>query len=267
MDWDKEDDKAKAERAKKDIPYFSISLTRLAALSILTFGIYDLYWFYANWKSIKAITHEKISPGWRAWFSVFFAWQLFDQIVASAVHKGYRLRFPTRLLGVVYVAGIFTQAGLARITDSNPVYGYISIGLLILTTLALLPIQAAINYNNDQLPKELQKSHNRKVVDVVLIAIEVLVILAVFVGGISDSGNEIPPKQLTQINSARDTMNSLTAEYASCSSELTKEHDGVDTSNQTAVDDYNSRSDSCEAVRVRQNNSVDAYNALIAPYQ
>lgn len=34
-------------------------------LSIVTFGIYEFYWFYRNWKHFKAHKNLNISPGWR----------------------------------------------------------------------------------------------------------------------------------------------------------------------------------------------------------
>jgi len=34
-------------------------------LSIVTFSIYDIYWFYRNWKHLKAHKRSEIRPGWR----------------------------------------------------------------------------------------------------------------------------------------------------------------------------------------------------------
>lgn len=34
-------------------------------LSIVTFGIYEIYWFYRNWKYLKIHKSLDISPGWR----------------------------------------------------------------------------------------------------------------------------------------------------------------------------------------------------------
>lgn len=34
-------------------------------LSIVTFGIYEIYWFYRNWKQLKLHKNLDISPGWR----------------------------------------------------------------------------------------------------------------------------------------------------------------------------------------------------------
>ena len=33
--------------------YYPVSTTKLVVLSILTGGLYEIYWFYKNWKWIK----------------------------------------------------------------------------------------------------------------------------------------------------------------------------------------------------------------------
>jgi len=37
----------------------------LILLSILSFGIYEIYWFYRNWKHLKVHKNLNINPGWR----------------------------------------------------------------------------------------------------------------------------------------------------------------------------------------------------------
>lgn len=37
----------------------------LVILSIATFGLYEVYWFYRNWKQFKLHKNLDISPGWR----------------------------------------------------------------------------------------------------------------------------------------------------------------------------------------------------------
>jgi hypothetical protein len=57
--------------------YFPVSLPRLFVLSIATGGLYQLYWFYRNWKYIKGRDGSAIMPFWRAlffpiWFFPFY---------------------------------------------------------------------------------------------------------------------------------------------------------------------------------------------------
>ena len=34
-------------------PFFAVSLLKLTVLSLCTFGVYELFWFYRNWRLIK----------------------------------------------------------------------------------------------------------------------------------------------------------------------------------------------------------------------
>jgi hypothetical protein len=69
-------------------PYFAVSLLKLIVMSICTFGIYELYWFYKNWKLIKDREGIDIAPFWRAFFAVFFCYQCFSRIRATAASLG-----------------------------------------------------------------------------------------------------------------------------------------------------------------------------------
>lgn len=52
--------------------YFAVSKSKLAVMSIFTFGLYEIYWFYKNWKIVKEETGRKIHPFWRAIFAVIY---------------------------------------------------------------------------------------------------------------------------------------------------------------------------------------------------
>ncbi len=42
-----------------------LPMWQFIALSFFTFGIYEIYWFYRNWKHFKKHKNLDISPGWR----------------------------------------------------------------------------------------------------------------------------------------------------------------------------------------------------------
>jgi hypothetical protein len=73
-----------APLASNQAPCFPVSLLKLAAMSICTFGIYELYWFYKNWNLIKQRERSNILPFWRAFFAYFFCYQCFDEIREQA---------------------------------------------------------------------------------------------------------------------------------------------------------------------------------------
>ena len=51
--------------------YLYVPISRLIVMSILSCGIYEIYWIYKNWRYLKEPDHRYIKPFWRAWFSAF----------------------------------------------------------------------------------------------------------------------------------------------------------------------------------------------------
>jgi TPR repeat protein len=71
-------------RQPNETYFFTTSSLKLALMSVCTFGIYELYWFYKNWVLIKERTGERIMPFWRAFFAPLWAYSCFKKIKASA---------------------------------------------------------------------------------------------------------------------------------------------------------------------------------------
>ncbi len=69
-----------AEETTAEAAYFPISSVKFAVLSLLTLGIYKLYWFYRNWLYIKGRDGSDIWPFWRAVFSVIWCYPLIRDI-------------------------------------------------------------------------------------------------------------------------------------------------------------------------------------------
>jgi hypothetical protein len=60
--------------------FFSVSLLKFSVMSTCTLGLYELYWFYKNWKLIKTRERSKINPTIRAIFSYIFCFSLISKI-------------------------------------------------------------------------------------------------------------------------------------------------------------------------------------------
>lgn len=56
------------------VVYFSVPLTRLFFASLISFGLYDVYWAYKNWQAVRSCGREyNIIPFCRSWlFGIFF---------------------------------------------------------------------------------------------------------------------------------------------------------------------------------------------------
>jgi len=114
MDQEKQLEKVLQEKSDnlgdigEQTQYFSVPTKKIIILSILSFGIYEIYWFYQNWKAIKTQEGKKLSPSWRAIFYVFFCYSLFKRVLISASKKGHHSKFSHGVLTTVYILIIMT---------------------------------------------------------------------------------------------------------------------------------------------------------------
>jgi hypothetical protein len=135
--------------------YFAVSKAKLIVLSLVTLGLYEIYWFYKNWKLIKSRTGLSIRPFWRALFAVFYCHSLFKSVQESAISHDCRSSVSPGWLAFLYVA--LTVAW--RLPDP---YGLVSL----LTFLPLLPVQAAINEINARAASTAQRDMGHSLQDV-----------------------------------------------------------------------------------------------------
>ena len=66
-------------------PLFAVGTAKVVVMSICTFGIYHLYWFYRNWNLIRARDRSDIMPFWRAFFGIFWCYS-----AVQALSRGRR---------------------------------------------------------------------------------------------------------------------------------------------------------------------------------
>jgi hypothetical protein len=56
--------------------FFDVSILKLVVMSTVTFNLYQIYWFYKNWRLAKE-RGENVIPLLRTLFAVLFAYSLF----------------------------------------------------------------------------------------------------------------------------------------------------------------------------------------------
>ena len=61
-------------------PFFEVSITKLVVLSICTFGLYEVYWFYENWKRLNQRQGRGLVPMGRAMLAMFFCYPFFKLV-------------------------------------------------------------------------------------------------------------------------------------------------------------------------------------------
>jgi hypothetical protein len=127
--------------------YFAASTLKLVLMSVCTFGIYELYWFYKNWVVIKQHTDQNLMPFWRAFFAPFWAYSCFKHIKLVAEERGISVSLSIGLLAF----GYFVLQALWRLPDPYWFISFLSFAPIIPINTVVLAINQNIggeNYEN-----------------------------------------------------------------------------------------------------------------------
>ena len=83
--------------------FFPVSRLKLFVMSLVTFGLYELFWFYKNWQLFKAKTGDEISPFWRTFFCGIWCYFLFKEIKSLAKSRRVYANYSPFLLTVAWI--------------------------------------------------------------------------------------------------------------------------------------------------------------------
>lgn len=111
-----------------------ISLNRFIFLSVISFGLYPIWWIFEAWRFFMQKDKLDIMPAARAIFAVFFIYSLFNRIQNYAEAYGYRAKFSSALMCIGYIGGSM----LAQLPDP---YLLISVAAFVF----LIPAFQALN--------------------------------------------------------------------------------------------------------------------------
>ncbi|MGN8224630.1 hypothetical protein [Gracilimonas sp. BCB1] len=121
--------------------FFSVSNFKLVLMSICTFGIYELYWFYKNWELIKKRWAQNIMPFWRAFFAPIWAYSCFEEIKNSAIQNRLSYSLPTVFLAI----GYFIIQALWRLPDPYWLLSFLSFVFIIPANNVALRVNEGVN--------------------------------------------------------------------------------------------------------------------------
>ncbi len=122
------------EEQRPVLPFHSISFLKFVLLTVATFGIYEIWWFYEHWRQVRNTTGARLTPVARAIFSPVFCYSLFKRVKDNLEEQTLHSRFSPGLLSVGYIALLMTQ----RLPDPYWLISFLSI-------LPLLIMQAGVN--------------------------------------------------------------------------------------------------------------------------
>ncbi len=128
--------------------YYVVSPLKFVLLSILTFTLYFVYWFYRNWRQVQERDNSAIWPAPRGFFFIFFTHSLFGDINDRLKQTGSDFKWRPMALATVFVLVTF----LGNLIDHLiPMDDYSLFALTVpfmaifLGTFLLLPAQKAAN--------------------------------------------------------------------------------------------------------------------------
>lgn len=144
----------------KEVEYFAISLPRLVISSLLSGGLYTVYWGYKNWHNYQKTTSDDVNPYLCGWFFNWTAISLFAKIrysVKSA--KSFTIYGVACLL--IFLAQIAISQALSKdLIGSDLILDMILLYLIleIIYPFCIVPVQSSVNkYTTEVLKKPLDK--------------------------------------------------------------------------------------------------------------
>ena len=106
---------------KTEAMFYGVGVSKFIVLSVLTWGLFDFYWFYKNFALYKKKIDDDSIPLARAIFSPIFAYYLFIAVNMRLEGKGYKKLLPAGSLAVAYfllnLGGRFLPEALATLTS------------------------------------------------------------------------------------------------------------------------------------------------------
>jgi hypothetical protein len=152
-------------------PLFPVATHKFILLTIFSFGIYEVYWFYQNWKRIADRSNEAMSPLWRAIFSPIWGFSLFGHIRDLAAAEGVATRWSPTVLATLYLIPHL----LFRLPDPWWLIGFTSV-------LPMVPVQQAAQRLNERQAASEDPNHRYSGKNIAVICVGGLLLSLVVLG-------------------------------------------------------------------------------------
>lgn len=152
--------------------FFAVGIPKLCVMGLTTLGIYELYWFYKQWKCAARISNENLWAWARALFFPFTAYYLFKRMREQGAKHGVDLPGIGGLAVTVFVLNISW-----RLPDP---WWLVSI----FAFLPLVTVQKAVNAINEKVAPDMEPNRRLGAGNIVAVlvggAITALAVVGVF---------------------------------------------------------------------------------------
>lgn len=132
-----------------DLAYFTVGPAKLVLLSLCTFGLYELYWFYRNWQCVKHRLDLDIWPFWRAFFAPLWLFSL----TAHVRDHGRQVGLSTSLSPIAVGGAYLAISILWRLPDPYWLVSMLSFLPLLLVQDAADRVAVAVDGKDPQLQR------------------------------------------------------------------------------------------------------------------
>src|SRR5688572_22866085 len=85
-------------------PWFRVGTAKLLLMCVVTFGVYEIYWFYQQWRHVQR-RGERVHPALRTLFAGLFCYALFRRVSQDATQRGIS-HAPSAVLCAVAFIGL-----------------------------------------------------------------------------------------------------------------------------------------------------------------
>ena len=99
--------------------YYVVAPGKFLTLTVLTLGLYLVYWFYRQWRMIKERDESNIWPVPRGLFYVFFTHSLYSDINERLEQDGVRFQWSPGISATLVVILTVLSNVLGRLSGEN----------------------------------------------------------------------------------------------------------------------------------------------------
>ena len=140
-----------ATSTKGDAVFLYVPIARFVAMSLVTLGLYEVYWIYRNWRYLSERDNLNIQPFWKGWFGIFYISSLLKTIQSDPLaNRVVPARFSPGDLAAGWIICVLLGCALSR--ASQPAVVFLGFVISAPSFLFLLPVQQYINRVNESLP-------------------------------------------------------------------------------------------------------------------
>lgn len=95
--------------------FFPVSMVKLIAMWVLSFGVYGIYWFYKNFNYIKQQENNAIMPVARGLFNPFWYYPLWSKLKEDSLNRFEGAHLPAKSTAIVLALAFFVVSAVGSI--------------------------------------------------------------------------------------------------------------------------------------------------------